>query len=303
MQFLLPNPTNSYQVTENNCETLVASDSFYSELEISKKALEKTGVGSPQFIEKRKLLLPSGYKSWDLGDHWLDEKTRKTIYKKVKRLEEMTGKISFSDQMIPVTQENLPDLYDSIFSTILSSEILEFLAEVELRNVIFKSAQITISSPNVTQSRYGIFLDKGEKEIKDTLEKLGTKYMHIDSSIRISHKLVVYLTDVEPHHGPFRVVDANKVFCDKIDELAIRKTNDRLRNGPNVLQFLPEKYRARCLFGDDLETSHPLRGDLLENEVEILGNAGRATVFNSNCVHRGGFTLRGYRAMLQINLK
>lgn len=160
-------------------------------------------------------------------------------------------------------------------------------------SIAVKNINTQINNSTVTKSQHGELGD-------DFLPKNKTKYLHIDGKPTASLKLLIYLNNVSLENGPFRFVVEQKYHPSE-EEIIIRKTNDSLGFGEKQLASLPKPYRARCVFGNDIDEDHPEYGFLLSNEKVITGQAGTGILFDNNKVHRGGFVREGVRHMAQVN--
>lgn len=127
-----------------------------------------------------------------------------------------------------------------------------------------------------------------------------TRYMHIDSTIWPTVKILIYLNDISEDGGPFRYCLGSHLQPSQF-EFLVRKTNDGLKLVAEEFLSLPEEFRQHALFGDFVDGSDLAAADLLGREWAVRSTDGDVICFDNNGVHRGGFVRSGYRLMLQIN--
>lgn len=137
---------------------------------------------------------------------------------------------------------------------------------------------------------------------EDGLPASRTSYMHIDSAIWPTVKILVYLNDIEATTGPFRYCIGTHMLP-SLFEFMVRKTNDGLKLPAEEFLGLPVEFRQHALFGDFIDQFDPAGLDLLGREVPLLSESGDVICFDNNGVHRGGFVQAGHRLMLQVNFR
>jgi len=135
---------------------------------------------------------------------------------------------------------------------------------------------------------------------RDGLPANKTSYMHIDSSIWPTVKILIYLTDVETTTGPFHYCLGSHLLP-SLFEFMVRKTNDGLKLPAEEFLALPDEFRQHTLFGEFVDGSDPVSADLLSREWPVVSQDGDVICFDNNGVHRGGFVQSGHRLMLQMN--
>jgi hypothetical protein len=135
----------------------------------------------------------------------------------------------------------------------------------------------------------------------DGLPKKRTQYLHIDSSGWPHTKVLIYLNDVGLDEGPFRYIDGSHRGVGDF-ELAVRKTNDKLRIKPPLFMALPEEFRLLADFGDHIDPESDEAKAFLAREIAAYDDKKSDLVlFDYHGVHRGGFVRKGARSILQVN--
>lgn len=154
-----------------------------------------------------------------------------------------------------------------------------------------------------------LFLQKNDAETsrlhygeisEEGLPTVPASYMHIDSAIWPTVKILIYLNEIDIDTGPFRFSVGTHVLPSLL-EFMVRKTNDGLKLPPAEFLALPEEFRQHALFGDFIDAADPLAVDLLAREWAVQSSDGDVICFDNNGVHRGGFVRQGHRLMLQMN--
>lgn len=144
-----------------------------------------------------------------------------------------------------------------------------------------------------SKHRYGVISEDGLPA-----SRLG--YMHIDSAVWPTVKILIYMTDVDIDGGPFRICVGTQALP-SLFEFLVRKTNDGLKLPAEEFLALPDEFRQHALFGDYVDSSDAAAADLLAREWPVLSTDGDVICFDNNAVHRGGFVRKGHRLMLQLN--
>lgn len=135
-----------------------------------------------------------------------------------------------------------------------------------------------------------------------------TTGMHIDSNGKSYLKAILYLNEVGPEQGPTSVIPGSHTWdhgsVDRIRRRAFDRSKllGRSLNERQMFVSLPEELQVKAEFGGDLLPDSPLTKALLESEFVSTGERGYYTLFNPECVHRGGGVRSGERHALQITL-
>ncbi len=147
----------------------------------------------------------------------------------------------------------------------------------------------------------------GNLELKDT----GLQYPYSGAVLkqaiallkqRNPHtKVLIYLNDVGLDEGPFRYIDGSHRGVGDF-ELAVRKTNDKLRIKPPLFMALPEEFQLLADFGDHIDPDSDEAKAFLAREIAAYDDQKSDLVlFDYHGVHRGGFVRKGARRILQVN--
>jgi hypothetical protein len=141
-------------------------------------------------------------------------------------------------------------------------------------------------------------------------ESVGaTEGLHIDSSGRCILKAVLYLDEVGPEQGPFRLVpgshqweagDVSRVYRRAFDRSDLVGRSGRLRR---LFVSLPREMQVKAEFGSDLTPDEPQALELLERESVSVGPRGMLSLFDPEAIHRGGQTRKGERHAILITLR
>jgi hypothetical protein len=128
--------------------------------------------------------------------------------------------------------------------------------------------------------------------------------MHVDHLW--TTKAILYLTHVTEDNGPFcYCLGSNHVQIGWL-EGAARRANDRADlssckpESRRLFHALPQRFRRKAKFGNDLEGDHPEVARLLASERRFTSADGDLILFDDRGIHRGGMVQAGERYMLQI---
>lgn len=130
-----------------------------------------------------------------------------------------------------------------------------------------------------------------------------TAYLHKDASGG-DIKLMIYLSDVGTRNGPFSyVLSSHLVERPSLGEF-ISEANDYAGFSGTQLEArtkfasLPSYLRRKCAFGNDVEDSNPISGELLSAEWLMTGPRGTLVIFDPKGFHRGGMVEEGERVVI-----
>lgn len=133
-----------------------------------------------------------------------------------------------------------------------------------------------------------------------------TTGMHIDSNGRPVLNAVIYLSEVGPKHGPFRIVGGSNHWLFDVEDRAIRKSmDDRLIRAETEEHFMafPAHLRKKANFGHDIIDGSAEAIDLLERERVYHSNDCNMVLFDPDAVHRGGGVNEGHRVSIIFQLR
>jgi len=159
------------------------------------------------------------------------------------------------------------------------------------RPLTLAAMAIQVNDERTTALKYGALGADG-------LPALKTSYYHIDSGAWPPLKVLIYLNRVTPDEGPFRYVIGSHRLTE-VFELAVRKTNDKIKIPTKLFLALPPPFRLYTDFGDYMDPDSAAAAALQGREREICDGESDLILFDYNGVHRGGFVRRGHRYMLQ----
>lgn len=222
---------------------------------------------------------------------YLLEPVFESLVASIKTKRENGQKLKFPDYVVDLDQKS--DSFREIRNLLIEAGIFALIDSREARPVELTQVALQFSDRERTLGEYGKVEDDG-------LPVHKSAYWHIDSSTSIRTKLLVYMNDVTREQGPFLYCPSSH-HLPGIEELAIRKTNDLLRLTPKEFVSLPSSYQMHALFGDHMTEADEQLDSFLCKEIEVVGAAGTAVLFDVDGVHRGGFVRSGARRMLQCN--
>jgi hypothetical protein len=140
-------------------------------------------------------------------------------------------------------------------------------------------------------------------------EPPATEGMHIDSAGRCVIKGVLYLNEVGPDQGPFRLIPGSHRWEEGSRGRLYRRAFDRSsllgRGGKKRRLFtsLPPEMQVKAEFGSDLQPDQPETRALLAAESVSLGAPGLLSLFDPEAIHRGGQARAGERHALMITIE
>lgn len=217
-----------------------------------------------------------------------------------RRAEKGAGKRSFADNVLSLTEERAPELYNRLRQTFENHDITRMAGlylglPVSIRAVVL---QITDASDTHWRNH---FPDINHPDP-------ATSYMHIDSSLKWM-KCIIYLNEVGEENGPFSyAIGSNNLKVSMVENI-IRKANDKSRLDKcdpqmrELFSALPRVLQKKAEFGNDLLDDTPQARALLECERRFTSRDGNLILFDNNGIHRGGMVTEGKRQILQIQLE
>jgi hypothetical protein len=201
---------------------------------------------------------------------------------------------NFKDGQILLDETEHRAIYDAVAAIFEEAHIFDVAAAYARERVKLFGIACQVNTAATTLRKYKAIDAEG-------LPLKKTQYLHIDSSGWPHHKVLLYLNDVGLDEGPFRYVVGSHRMLDDF-ELAVRKTNDKLRIPPKLFMALPEAFRQLADFGDNIDPDAPESVALLQRERALWDDKRSDLVlFDYHGVHRGGFVRKGSRRILQIN--
>lgn len=297
---------------------------FLNELELAattvlKKELlfyadtEKLNYTDGKFIDYNNELNNNGF--------FIDSLSEVTLNKILELLEPVIAKLRINAKEGKNRREELSSIEKPIpeVARILNQEFDSFGINQSVSFLCKHKMHVTglcieLSTPNSSWWKYSY---------ESYSESPETEYFHFDESI--DHpKAIIYLTKVGVENGPTSLVP-NLLESMELSPLQI--LIGRVINYPGFSQdiLLKERYHPKyhqpfsCInyrqdfvklpvamrfnshFGWDVIPCSSLEGYMVENEVKMLGEAGRFVVFDGgNVVHRGGLIKSGERVVLQV---
>jgi hypothetical protein len=205
-----------------------------------------------------------------------------------------TAEPNFKDGQILLDETEHAAIYDAVAAVFEEAHIFDVAAAYARQPVKLFGIACQVNTEATTLRKYKAIDAEG-------LPLKKTQYLHIDSSGWPHHKVLLYLNDVGLDEGPFRYIVGSHRMLDDF-ELAVRKTNDKLRIPPKLFMALPEAFRQLADFGDNIDPDAPESIALLARERALYDEAASDLVlFDYHGVHRGGFVRKGSRRILQIN--
>ncbi len=185
-------------------------------------------------------------------------------------------------------------LVDTINNTLKESGILKVVSLYLNRQarLVDVNPQINDKSDNFWNN---IFPDLNLSKIPTTA------YFHRDASGG-DIKAIFYCSDVADKNGPFNyVLGSNNMETSRTDDL-ICEANDHNgmsgtdRTSREKFAALPQKFRQKCAFGNDLLENSDLTKIIHESLWEITGSKGTIVLFDTKGIHRGGMVVEGESA-------
>jgi hypothetical protein len=205
-----------------------------------------------------------------------------------------TAEPGFKDGQILLDETSHAAIYDAVAAVFDQAHIFDVAQAYARTPVKLAGIAVQVNTAATTARKY-VSIDA------EGIPKKKTQYLHIDSSGWPHHKVLIYLNDVGLDEGPFRYIVGSHRMLDDF-ELAVRKTNDKLRIPPRLFMALPEAFRQLADFGDNMDPDSAEAGELLRRERALYDDQRSDLVlFDYHGVHRGGFVRQGARRILQVN--
>ncbi|OJU08820.1 MAG: hypothetical protein BGN86_03635 [Caulobacterales bacterium 68-7] len=205
-----------------------------------------------------------------------------------------TAEPNFKDGQILLSESEHAAIYQAVAEVFEQAHIFDVSRTYARQPVKLAGIAVQVNTAATTLRKYKAIDAEG-------LPKKKTQYLHIDSSGWPHHKVLIYLNDVGLDEGPFRYVVGSHRMLDDF-ELAVRKTNDKLRIPPKLFMALPEAFRQLADFGDNIDPDSSEALALLQRERALYDDkASDLVLFDYHGVHRGGFVRQGARRILQVN--
>ncbi len=221
---------------------------------------------------------------------WIRDYLAPIVQAILERLETL-ARIKFADGMIPLEPREHPQLFVEVERALEDCGALPVFSAYAGERLGLLRLAVQVNTARETRLKYGEIDAQG-------LPRLKTTYFHVDSTDWPAAKALIYLSDVERDHGPFRYVKGSHRLMDHF-EAAVRKTNDRLKQPAIRFLALPRKFGQHACFGDHIDETSPGAAELLDNELVVCDGRSDLVLFDNNGVHRGGFVRSGHRLMLQ----
>ena len=201
------------------------------------------------------------------------------------------GKLRFSDGQLVLDPSEHAPIYAAAEAALRDSHVVEAFSAYAGRPIGLLRLAVQVNSARETRMKYGEVDASG-------LPAHRTSYFHVDSNDWPSVKALIYLNEVELDQGPFRyVVGSHRRM--ELFEAAVRKTNDKLRQRPQMLLALPREFGQHANFGDFIDETTPGAAELLAAERAVCDGRSDLVLFDNNGVHRGGLVRQGHRYILQ----
>jgi hypothetical protein len=205
-----------------------------------------------------------------------------------------TAEPNFKDGQILLSETEHGAIYDAVAAVFDQAHIFDVAQAYAGAPVKLAGIAVQVNTAATTTRKYKHIDAEGFPQKK-------TQYLHIDSSGWPHHKVLIYLDDVGLDEGPFRYIVGSHRMLDDF-ELAVRKTNDKLRIPPKLFMALPEAFRQLADFGDNLDPDSAESAELLRRERALYDmQHSDLVLFDYHGVHRGGFVRKGARRILQVN--
>jgi hypothetical protein len=205
-----------------------------------------------------------------------------------------TVEVGFKDGQLLLDETEHAAIYAATAALLDQAHILDVAGAYAREDLKLTGIAVQVNTAATTTRKYKAIDAEG-------LPKKKTQYLHIDSSGWPHTKVLIYLNDVGLDEGPFRYIAGSHRGVDDF-ELAVRKTNDKLRIDKRLFMALPEAFRLLADFGDHLDPESEESKAFLARELALYDDRKSDLVlFDYHGVHRGGFVREGARRILQVN--
>lgn len=206
------------------------------------------------------------------------------------------GKRAFDDSRTSATRQGDQHLFDVIEQVLRDSGIMAVASAYMQREgrVIDVNPQINDVSDSFWKD---IFPDMPASDLP------AAAYCHRDASGG-DLKAIIYMTDVEPHTGPFGyVVGSHRMQITRLDDLICEANDSNGLTGTDAaararFAALPAKLRQKGSFGNDLAETSDFARDISRGLWSITGPKGSIVLFDTKGVHRGGMVESGERRVI-----
>ena len=199
----------------------------------------------------------------------------------------------FSDTNILLDKKTNLDLYEIVDEIHRLHKIYKIGFFFEKSKIKLDKIFLQINDPITTEAKYGKIKLNG-------LPENETSYLHIDTKIYPYLKTLIFISEVDLQNGPFRYVSGSHNWATR-EEMIIRKANDKFNvYKEKLVNLLPSSFDFDAEFGHSNSICKLFLQKCMSKELQIKNNKdSKLIVFNSNGIHRGGFTKKGERIMLQ----
>lgn len=205
-------------------------------------------------------------------------------------------KRAFHDSRTSATRQNEQALFDTIEKVLHDAGVMAVASAYMQREgrVIDVNPQINDVSDSFWKD---IFPDAPPSKLP------ATAYCHRDASGG-DLKAIIYLTDVEPHTGPFSyVVGSHKMQISRVDDLICEANDSNGLAGTDAatrarFAALPAKFRQKGSFGNDLVETSAFAQDITRGLWSITAPKGSIVLFDTKGIHRGGMVESGERRVI-----
>ena len=206
-----------------------------------------------------------------------------------------SGAPSFKQGQRMLDTERDAELLAVIDQVLREAHVYDVVSAYAAEEVRLGLTALQVNTPHSTRYKYGKIGPDGVPR------RTRTDYFHIDSAGWPHVKVLIYLNEVGLDQGPFRYVPgSHRVTSDF--ELAVRKTNDKLKTPAHLFMALPDPLRLQADFGTYMDPAGAESEALLSMERAMHDDLGSNLVlFDYHGVHRGGFVRTGARHILQCN--
>jgi len=213
-----------------------------------------------------------------------------------RREQHVDGKRAFEDSRGRTTRQNQQALFDVIERVLRDSGVMAVASAYMQREgrVVDVNPQINDVSDSFWKD---IFPDMPASELPPAA------YCHRDASGG-DLKAIIYMTDVEPHTGPFGyVVGSHRMQISRVDDLICEANDSNGLTGTDTaararFAALPAKLRQKGSFGNDLAETSAFARDISRGLWSITAPKGSIVLFDTKGIHRGGMVESGERRVI-----
>lgn len=216
------------------------------------------------------------------------------------RLEASRGSIpdgarEYGDNQLVPTRGEAHGLYDAVEIALSEAGIL-----LSVRNYLGCRAELRSISLQIN--------DEHDRFWRATFEERGvpippTAFFHIDNTYGVV-KALFYMSEVGEANGPFSYVPGtHRIDVGWLEALTLRAVDiwiDVYPQERHLFAALPQAFRRKAKFGDDLPPGDARGKWLLDHERVMTSKDGDVFVFDVKGVHRGGMVRNGERRVIQV---